>query len=199
MSESDREDFVLLDSIRGHDEAALQRLLRKYYERLARYAYSVLRRRDLAQEAVDNVFLNLWRRRETLTISANLRSFLYGAVSYQSLNLLAKENKVRHVAIDDVPSEQLREQRGADSDLLMQELQSDVDALLASMPAQRQLIFRLNRIEGLRYREIAEALGLSERTVQNHMLLAIEYLTSSMERFRNRHGQKKQPDCETGR
>jgi len=145
------------------------------------------------------VFLNLWRRRETLTISANLRSFLYGAVSYQSLNLLAKENKVRHVAIDDVPPDQLREQRGSDSDLLLQELQTDVDALLATMPAQRQLIFRLNRIEGLRYREIAEALGLSERTVQNHMLLAIEYLTSSMERFRNRHGQKKQPDCETGR
>jgi len=199
MPESDPEDAVLLSLIRKHDEAALQRLLRKYYDRLARFAYGTLRRRDLAQEAVDNIFLNLWQRRETISVATNLRSYLYGATGYQALNLLARENRNKHVPLHEVPAEQLPEPRSADANLLLQELQADIDSLLASMPPQRQLIFRLNRFEGMRYREIATALGLSERTVQNHMLLAMEYLARAMDRFRNRHDPEIQPDCETGR
>ncbi len=199
MSDSDSEDAELLAAIRNDNEDALQRLLQKYYDRLCRFAFSMLHRRDLSHEAVDNVVLNFWRRRQTVAITVNLRSYLYGAVSYQAMNLFAKEKKSKHVPIDEVAPHSLPDIRSADTDLLYQELLLEIDELLSRMPPQRRLIFRLNRIEGLRYREIAVALGISERTVQNHMLLAIEYLSDAMNRFNNRHGESPRRNCETGR
>jgi RNA polymerase sigma-70 factor (ECF subfamily) len=66
----------------------------------------------------------------------------------------------------------------------LQELDNEVERLLAQMPQQRQIVFKLNRFENLRYKEIAAVLGISERTVQNHMVLAMKQLSPDLPRLR---------------
>lgn len=178
-------DEDLLVRVRNHDENALRELLARYYARLCEFAFTLLRRRDLAEEAVSNVFLNLWRRRETLQVNGVLRSYLFAAAGNQSLNLRKQQLRNATVWLDDVPHSQLIDGARPEGDLLYKELQGEIDALIMCLPPQRQLIFRMNRIEGLRYAEIAEALGVSEHTVQNHMVQAVRQLAPQLPPLRD--------------
>jgi RNA polymerase sigma-70 factor (ECF subfamily) len=86
--------------------------------------------------------------------------------------------------MEEVPAQSLAVVQGADRELIYAELEQEVEEIIASLPPQRMIVFRMNRFEGLRYLEIARALGLSERTVQNHMVLAIKHLAKELPRLR---------------
>ena len=177
-------DDDLLACIREHNERALQELLSRYYVRLGEFSYSLLRRRDLAEEAVLNVFLQLWRRRETLVVNGVLKNYLFSAVGNQSNNLRKRQLRHPTVWLDDVASAQLVETTRPEDELLYRELQAQIEVVLTRLPPRRQLIFRMNRFEGLRYSEIAETLSVSEHTVQNHMVQAIKQLAQHLPSLR---------------
>lgn len=177
-------DEELLVRIRDHDERALRELLRRYYVPLAEFAHSLLRQRDLADEAVMNVFLNLWRRRGKLVVNGVVRSYLFAAVGNQSVNVRKRQRRHAADALDDILLAKLTCGTRAEDNLLFQELQLEIDRLILSLPPQRQLVFRLNRIEGLGYEEIAKALGVSKHTVQNHMVMAARQLAPQLPRLR---------------
>lgn len=184
MALKSKSDEELIGRIREHDEGALRELLKRYKSRLARFSCSLLGRRDLADEAVANVFLNIWRTREVLVIRSQVRAYLFAAVGNQSLRLRRDSLRRRTVQVDGALARQLVDGRSSDSDLLYQELNDAVEAVVSKLPPRRQLIFRMNRIEGLRYREIAAALGLSERTVQNQMVKAVAQLGPELPQLR---------------
>lgn len=185
MSLETATDDTLMERIRTSDEDALQELMRRYYARLGEFAYSLLRRRDLAEEAVSNVLISIWRRRETLTIKTGVRSYLFAAVGNQSLNLRRTEKVGDTIWLDDEMSRNLADIRRTESDILYRELHGEIDSLIRTMPPQRQLIFRMNRLEGLRYWEIAAALAIAESTVQNHMVQAVKQLAQELPRLKH--------------
>ncbi|MEI6464889.1 MAG: sigma-70 family RNA polymerase sigma factor [Verrucomicrobiota bacterium] len=172
-TESDEE---LLRRVRQDDEQALQRLVRRYQRRLGEFSHSMLRSRDLAEEAVANVFLSIWRRRERLAVKTTVRGYLFAATGNQSLKLLKERKRHATVWINDVHARHLIDPRSTHSEINLRELHDAIEVLVARMPPQRQLIFRLSRIEGLSYWEIAQSLKLSEHTVQNHMTQATRQL-----------------------
>ncbi|OAM90101.1 hypothetical protein AW736_10005 [Termitidicoccus mucosus] len=177
-------DEHLLDSIRGGDAAAFRDLFYNYYERLCGFAYAVSGRRDLAEEAVSKVFDELWRRRTDLHITTGLRAWLYTAVRNQVIDRLRAGSRMETVPLSEYYSGQLVDHDSAPCRIMLAEINSEVERLIAAMPEQRQLVFRLARFDGLRYREIAELLGISERTVQNHMVSAVRQLAPELPRLR---------------
>jgi len=177
-------DEELLARIRQHDERALRELVNRHYVRLAGFAFSLLRQRDSADEAVMNVFLNLWRRRTTLSINGQLRSYLLAAVGNQTVNVRKRQRRHAADELDEVLLGKLASATRTDEALLFRELQAEVDELILTLPPQRQLIFRLNRIEGLDYATIAKALGVSKNTVQNHMVAAVRQLAPELPKIR---------------
>jgi len=179
-----KSDEEILTCICQHDESALDILVRRYYDRLGKFSFSLLNSRDLADVAVSNVFLNIWRRRESLVIRSTVRGYLFAAVGNQSLSMRKEKRLHPTVGIDHVHTRQVLDARSSDSDILYRELHDEIDALVSRLPRQRQLIFRMNRFEGLRYREIAEALGVSERTVQNQMVHATKQLGLELPKIR---------------
>ncbi len=194
MSLSTASDEDLMARIREHSEEALQELMARYCARLGDFAFTLLRRRDLAEEAVSNVLVNIWRRRETLVVKTNVRSYLFAAVNNQALNLRKARLSQTNVGLDDVPAHELADVRRLDTDILYRELQEELDALIARMPPQRQLVFRMNRLEGLRYWEIAAMLGLAESTVQNHMVQAVKQMAQELPRLRSSLTRSPLPD-----
>jgi len=185
MPPENTSDEALMQRIREHDEDALQELMRRYYDRLGEFAHTLLRRRDLAEEAVSNVLISIWRRRESLVVKTSVRSYLFAAVGNQSLNLRKSQQPDDTVWLDDEMARSLADIRRTESDILYRELHRDIDNLIRLMPPQRQLIFRMNRLEGLRYWEIAEALAISESTVQNHMVQAVKQLAAELPKLRH--------------
>jgi RNA polymerase sigma-70 factor (ECF subfamily) len=174
MSEGD--DKEIISRVRRHDEVALQELLQKYCQPLRAFSFSMLRCHDLAEQAVSNVFLKLWQRRERLVIRRTVRSYLFAAAGNQSINLWNERRKQAVVQLDDDLAAKLIDARSIESDILYRELCDEIETLLSRLPPQRQLVFRMNRLEGLSYWEIARELTLSQHTVQNHMTEAMRQL-----------------------
>jgi RNA polymerase sigma-70 factor (family 1) len=177
-------DEELMQRVRTHDESALQALLRRYRPRLVDFSCSLLRDRNLADEAVSNVFLSLWRRRESLLIRTNVRSYLFTAVGNQSLNLRKAHATPGVIRLEHAPAGELVDARSADSALIYRELENEISAVLARLPAQRRKVFQLHRMEKLRYKQIGLLLGISERTVQNHMVEAVRQIATEYPRLR---------------
>ena len=176
MNTSVASDEEILRYIRQSDERAFEELLCRYYERLGQFSYTILKCHGLADDAVWSVFHKIWRRRETLLITSNVQSYLFGAVSNESISIQKSLSRYRWVGLEHAPSASLLDPDRPESALLYRELHEEIDAMLRCLPPKRQLIFRMHRLEGLRYGQIAEALGLSERTVQNHMVEAVKQL-----------------------
>lgn len=176
-------DEALLDGLRQGDESSLQALFLRHYEPLCRFAHGFAGRREVAEEAVAHVFELLWRRRGDIRIRTSLKAWLYGAVRLQTVDRLRALARRRTLPLEEVDAE-LVDPESARHALLREETRREVERLLATLPPQRQLVFRLSRFDGLRYREIAEILGVSENTVQNHIVLAMRQLAPALPRLR---------------
>jgi RNA polymerase sigma-70 factor (ECF subfamily) len=146
----------------------------------------LLKRSHLAEDAVARVFEDIWEKRAGLRVPDNVRAYLYAAVRNRSVNLVRANNVFLPISAcsEDEVQQELAEGDDLDARLRLQELDDEVERLLAQMPQQRQIVFKLNRFENLRYKEIAAVLGISERTVQNHMVLAMKQLSPDLPRLR---------------
>ncbi|RRJ96956.1 sigma-70 family RNA polymerase sigma factor [Opitutaceae bacterium TAV4] len=183
MDTENNTDETLMSRIREHDETALIVLQQKYYRHLCKFAFHLLRRKDYAEEAASNVFINIWCRRQSLAIKTTLRNYLFSSVNNQALKLLTRQIGTDTVAIDDVPPHKLVDAIRTDGGLLFREFEEELEALLACMPPQRQLVFRMNRFEKMPYKQIAAVLNISPRTVQNHMVEANQQIAVTLPRL----------------
>ncbi|OAM91036.1 RNA polymerase sigma factor [Termitidicoccus mucosus] len=179
-------DENLVERIRNDDETALLALMRKYYVHLCKLSQSLLRRSDLSEDAVSKVFISFWQRRKQIVLTSGARAYLFSAVARQSLYLLSRHARgTTPVPLAEVPETSLVEPNKADSELHYRECLNEIENLLQAMPSKRREIFKLCRLENLRYREVASRLGLSEHTVRNQMMKANEQIGIALPRFRN--------------
>jgi RNA polymerase sigma-70 factor (ECF subfamily) len=154
--------------IKEHFEA----LFRQLYEPLCRYAMPFLQDPDLCEEAVQNVFVKAWNKRNDVTFSLELKGYLYQAVKNESLNHIKHQNVVlEHVSMVD------KNALGHDTNpAILAELETKIQELINLMPPERKRIFLLNRNNGKKYREVAEELNISTKTVENQMGKALKSL-----------------------
>jgi RNA polymerase sigma-70 factor (ECF subfamily) len=169
-------DEELFRRIKNNDAKALKILFERYFSALAHFACKFVKNANLAEEIVSDVFLNIWLKKKNIEIKINLRTYVYSAVRNQSLNHL-KKNKMHLEDMETVVKENKTSDLNADKFITYEELKGDMNALLQQLPPKRQIIFRMNRIDGFSYKEIAEILSISIHTVQNQMVAAVKFLT----------------------
>ena len=162
--------------IKSGDIEAFEQLFNDYCGQLCAHAYTLLHDADDAEEMVQNVFVNFWNKRATLTISGSPKSYLYKAVKNESLNFI-KHKKV--VDLHATGSQHITLAQAQDP-LVLTELQEKIDQVLAALPPERKKIFLMNRNEGLKYREIAVKLNISIKTVENQMGSALKFLRNQL-------------------
>ncbi len=160
-------------------------MLDKHAPHLCQFAFSILRKHDLAQEAVANVFIKIWQRRQVLLIDTKVRIYLFTAISHQALNLLRNQIRLNEISIDDVPPQDLMDD-SVDHESQYQEVVDEIEAVLKTMPSERQQVFRMNHFENLRYKDIAAALGISVSKVQKHIIAARQQITAALPDFGRR-------------
>lgn len=161
-------------ALRSGDEAAFEAVFRLWYEPLCGYA-SRLTDGDLdeAEDLVQQVFVKLWERREQLDIVWSLKSYLYKTVHNAALNRL-RAAKTRSKYLD-YNAEHL-EQQHTPHEFAAGELAERLQKALGKLPPQCRHIFELSRFEELKYREIADQLGISIKTVETQMGKALRLL-----------------------
>ena len=168
-------DTVLIDLLGKRDEAAFEQVFKFYFKALHAYAFAILKDEMAAEEMVQNVFLKLWERTETLTIQGSIAAYLYRAVYHESLNYL-KHQKVKSAYQLHVSYRMKDQSDNASKKLSLQELEGRLQTAMNELPEQCRTIFQMSRFEELRYREIADRLGISLKTVENQMGKALKLL-----------------------
>jgi len=168
------DDRELLAHIRQGEEGAFDVLFRRYYGPLVGLAESMVRSRAVAEEVVQDVLLEFWRRREGLVITDTVRAYLFRSVRNRSLNELRRK-KVEKAAEPYARGEESAPAT-AQSDLVNAELSNAIGAAVAALPEPCREVFELSRTNGLKYSEIADALGVSVKTVEARMGRALKEL-----------------------
>jgi len=177
MSNFFKNDEELFALIKRNDSKALKELFDKYFISLCGFSYTYVKSVDLSEEVVSDIFLNIWLKRSTLEIKSNLKAYLYTATRNRSINYLAKEKR-NWESLEVADSESVSIENLPDEIINFKELESMVESIIQKLPPKRQLVFRLNRIDGLSYKEISNVLSISVNTVQNHMVKAVEFISN---------------------
>lgn len=166
------------------DEQAFELLFRKYYARLCGFANKFLCDPDESEEIVQEVFLNAWRKREQLDVDTGLRAYLFRSVQNLSLNSIEhKKVANNYYAVIAKVYGNSTEDLSGDSQVLYAELNQKIEEAIATLPEECRRIFRMSRMEGLKYAEIAVHLGISVKTVETQMSRALSKLKTELKDF----------------
>ena len=169
MSESE-----LLSRLQAGDEGAYDTVFRTWYPVLVRVASALLKDSDAAEDISQEVLLELWRRRHALEASVSIRAYLLRSVRNRSLNHL-RHLRVRRDTDSDVQG-LYDEPVGSDQPVVANELAEAVQIALKELPPRCREVFELSRVNGLKYSEIAEALDISQKTVEAQMGKALRIM-----------------------
>jgi RNA polymerase sigma-70 factor (ECF subfamily) len=151
-----------------------------YYPALVSYANTLVKDMDEAEDLVQQVYIRLWEKRESIEIHTSQRAFLYKAVYHACLNRI-KQQKVRSNFAQTIP---IYAHVDFEYEKLEQkELRKRLDAAIDLLPEQCGKIFKMSRYEHLKYQEIAEQLGLSIKTVENQMGKALKILRQQLKEY----------------
>lgn len=165
-----------------YDDYAFEKLFKEHFKALHAYANVILKDEDDAEEIVQNMFLKFWEKRDLLNVQTSLKAYLYKCVYHDSLNFL-KHQKIKTKYQDFAAFTMNEEHLPASSKIEMTELEYNISLALNELPEQCRTIFQMSRFEELKYREIAERLGLSIKTIENQMGKALRILRLELADF----------------
>ncbi len=172
-------DILLFQRIKRDDRQALNTLFTNYYQKLCRFACTFSLSHQQAEEVVADVFFRLWEKREHLEIYLNFNAYLYKAVKREAIAILKKgqhevELSDEHDLVDPITPNLTLE---------YQELQQHLDSVINRLPQRCRQIFILNRFDGMKYKEIGITLGVSEKTVENQLVKALDIVRLAVKKY----------------
>ncbi len=171
----------------------VEMIFKRYYLSLRAYSFRFLNNREEADDVVQEVFLELVQKRETLCLDERgVKSYLFTAVYHRSLNHLNQIDRNRTLSIAEVNEDQnlssylssFYGQQSEESILMANELGEAIKRCVDEFPAQRRRVFQLSRTYQLKNREIAQQLGISDKAVEKHLRIAL----SALQIFLSREG-----------
>jgi RNA polymerase sigma-70 factor, ECF subfamily len=162
----------------SRDLKSYETLFRELFKPLCGFALKYVDDFEEARNLVHEVFITVWEKYETLPPDTNFRSYLFTSVRNRSLNYLRDRKK--HLSLEKVKEDNFSESNTA---LETGELETEIEAAIQSLPEKCRQIFEMNRVEGLKYAEIADKLGLSIKTVEAQMSKALSVLRERLREF----------------
>jgi RNA polymerase sigma-70 factor (family 1) len=173
----DLKEENIWSSIQKKDEHTFERYYKENYRRFFLMSCKYLKDPTLAEEIVNDVFLKIWEDGDKMKIESSLKSYIYKAVINRSINMLNKTRRdlSRLSDVDDMPEESY-ELRQIEENEQMVKIYAAIDQL----PDQCRRVFEMSRFEELKQQEIADKLGISIKTVKNHITLALKKLSIAL-------------------
>jgi RNA polymerase sigma-70 factor (family 1) len=155
------------------DEAAFKTLYEYYSPRLFQFAYAIIHSREIAEEIVADVFLQIWQKRVRIGALENLNWYLYITTRNISYTYYRKLSRRRQFDFDEAVLSYYQIHATPEDILIGQEVLQVINQAINSLPPKCKLIFRLIKEENLKYKEVAELLHVTPKTVENQMGIAV--------------------------
>jgi len=179
---SNEEFFILQRMIEG-DENAFKYFFDTHYDNLCNFVNSYLRDETLSEDVVQSIFIYLWEKKDSLPSNCSVKSYLYAASKNRSLNQLRDIKNKNRIVGELLAHPALISDEKADQFLEFEELKKIISNAIDGLPAQCKTIYQLSRDEGLTNKEIAEKLGITVKTVENQMTIAIRKIKDFLQPY----------------
>lgn len=174
------DDATLVALMKEGNHLAFQEIYQRHWEKLFAYAYNILRDREMTEELVQDTFVSLWAKRETIFIASSLSGYLY--------------SMTKHAVLNHIRAEKVRTKYAADHSAFLQslydnsnveyqdfaDLEKSIEESLAGLSENEQRAFRLSRQQHLPIKEIAKQMNLSTGTVENLLVRVLRRLRSRL-------------------
>ncbi|MDP3912719.1 MAG: RNA polymerase sigma-70 factor [Bacteroidota bacterium] len=177
MDNSQHIELLCKKISQNSDQQAFKELYLAYFDRLYKFAFSILHSAEFAEEAVNDVFLNIWQKRSTLKNIASLSSYLFISTKNTSFNYLSKFRKERNTSLDDVLVRFEADELTPETAFFTAEIRSEIEQAINQLPPKTKLVFQMAKVEGMKYKEIADILSISVNTIDNHIATAVKKLS----------------------
>ena len=180
--ESSNQDSDIVDLLDKQAERAIALLFDRFFDYLCSIVYRVIHDYAAARDVVQDLFFNLWKKRESIKIQTALRSYLRRAAVNRGLNYLKKQKMVfsqdENAALS-LPADEISGQLHLEHKELEQRIFSAIDGL----PPKCKIVFSMSRFESMSYQEIATNLGISIKTVENQISKALKILRREVHQY----------------
>jgi RNA polymerase sigma-70 factor (ECF subfamily) len=178
----DIEEKELLTRLHNSDETAFTQIYNYYWKKLFFLAAQKLNNFSEAEEIVQDIFLDVWKRREEICVTNGLSAYLSASVKYKVINLLAKRNQQlryqqHHSSLQSFSDLSTQQHLG------VEELKKELSKETAKLPEKCRLVFQMSREQGFPQKTIAEKLSISEKTVEAHLSKALRTLRMNLSQF----------------
>ena len=163
------------------DENAFAQLYLHLGKKLVQFAVSLIRSKQIAEELVEDVFVNLWANRANILQIDNLTVYLYVSVKNKSLNMLSQKARDLVTAPFDDLDVAVDEFAADPYDLMITaEMMTRMQQAIETLPPRCKIIFKLIRENGLKYKEVAEILNISVNTIDVQMAIAVKKICTAL-------------------
>lgn len=151
-----------------------------YFSRLLRFCISIVHAKEPAEEIVNDVFMNLWRRKRYLHKIENPDIYFYVAVKNQALDHLSKDHFKETVDISTLSSEYIKFTLDPEQLMITTEMKKKIEQAVNELPPKCKLAFKLIKEDGLKYKEAAAILNLSVKTIEAQFTIAMKKLSKAL-------------------
>lgn len=163
----------IIKKIAEGDHHAFREIYDCYKDLLYGYSFKLTKSKLMAEEAVQEIFMKVWNNRRKLNPELSIKAYLYKITQNHIYNVL------RNAAYNDKLREQIFYHRlnshfSTEDQVIYNELEAFKDQAIACLPARRQMIFRMSRVQGLSHEEIAGQLGISQHTVKDQIVKSLK-------------------------
>lgn len=171
------DDYDLLRRLSEDDEAAMEVLFKRHYALVSYAIYNLVKDPGTTEDLAQEVFMEIWKRRDSLVINSSFKAYLRRSAVNKTLNYLRDKKNWRNEEISEIQFEISTE---PGKTLETTELEQIVGHAIEQLPERCQLIFKLSRVEEKSYQEIADELNISVKTVENQIVKALRMLRDAL-------------------
>ncbi|GAA4311834.1 RNA polymerase sigma-70 factor [Compostibacter hankyongensis] len=164
-----------------NNPTALKELYDLLGNKLLQLARAMVHSREEAEEVVEDVFIRIWEKRDSLAHVENFRWYLYVTTRNISFNYIRKYGKRTTLQLDDIYVPPFAVDATPEDMMITREVLNRINQAIHELPAKCRLVFKLVKEDGLKYREVAELLDISLKTVENQVGIALKKLHAAMQ------------------
>ena len=177
----DQDSFVLYQRLSDGDQKAMKEIFTLYFDDVYRSIFRFVQQREISEDLAQEVFIRLWRKRETIDIKQTLKGYIITMAYHEAMGYLRKSSPVHS-------TEDLSQHAGGYDgyeDVAKLELEEKIVRAVDGLPPRCKSIFVLSRYEGKSYKEIGQIMEISVKTVENQMSKALRTLRVDLHEYLN--------------
>jgi RNA polymerase sigma-70 factor (ECF subfamily) len=174
------EDHSLLHLLKTGQVKAFEIVYDRFSDRLYSYVFQRLKSRDVTEEIVQEIFVSLWNKRESIVITHTMDAYLFGAAKFRILTYIRSQVAYRQYAENFARFAAAKVDNSFAEMMDLEDLRYSIDTNIAQLPRKCQTVFRMSRIDHEPISRIAERMNISKRTVENYLTQALKYLRTSL-------------------